>query len=109
MRRERIAIQFQVTFQTGNADKEDAHDQLGKSEDSFSQSTAAALCLAAAIGSPAILIGAALIILGSARATPGFAAQTGQPCSRCYTSPTGGKDLTDFGKEFKANGNQIKK
>jgi hypothetical protein len=31
------------------------------------------------------------------------------PCSRCHTSPTGGKDLTDFGKEFKANGNQMKK
>ncbi len=74
----------------------------------FSQSTAAALCLAAAIGSAAILIGA-VIIPGSARATPGFAGQTGQPCSRCHTSPTGGKDLTDFGKEFKANGNQIKK
>ena len=75
----------------------------------FSQSTAAALCLAAAIGSAAILIGAVLIIPGSARATPGFAGQTGQPCSRCHTSPAGGKDLTDFGKEFKANGNQIKK
>jgi hypothetical protein len=75
----------------------------------FSQSTAAALCLAAAIGSAAILIGAVLIIPGSARATPVFAGQTGQPCSRCHTSPTGGKDLTDFGKEFKANGNQIKK
>ena len=56
-----------------------------------------------------ILIGAALIISGAARATPLFAGQTGQPCSRCHTSPTGGKDLTDFGKEFKANGNQIKK
>jgi hypothetical protein len=77
----------------------------------FKQSSAAALCLAAAIGSAAILIliGAVLIIPGSARATPGFAAQTGQPCSQCHTSPTGGKDLTDFGKAFMANGNQIKK
>ena len=74
----------------------------------FSQCAAVALCLAA-IGSAAILIGTALIIPGSARATPGFAAQTGQPCSQCHTSPTGGKDLTDFGKEFKANGNQMKK
>jgi len=75
-----------------------------------SRFTAAALCLAAAIGSAAaVLIGAALIIPSPARATPGFAGQTGQPCSRCHTSPTGGKDLTDFGKEFKANGNQIKK
>jgi hypothetical protein len=75
----------------------------------FSQSTTVALCLAAAIGSAAILVGAALIIPGAARATPLFAGQTGQPCSRCHTSPAGGKDLTDFGKEFKANGNQIKK
>jgi hypothetical protein len=73
------------------------------------QCMAAALCLAAAIGSAAILLAAALIIPGAARATPVFAGQTGQPCSRCHTSPTGGKDLTDFGKEFKANGNQIKK
>ncbi len=75
----------------------------------FNQCTAVALCLAAAIGSAAILIGAVLFIPSWARATPGFAGQTGQPCSRCHTSPTGGKDLTDFGKEFKANGNQIKK
>jgi hypothetical protein len=75
----------------------------------FGQSTAAALCPAVAIGSAALLIGAILVIPGSARATPGFAAQTGQPCSQCHTSPAGGGDLTDFGKEFKANGNQIKK
>lgn len=75
----------------------------------FNQCTAVALCLAAAVGSASILIEAALIISGAARATPLFAGQTGQPCSRCHTSPTGGKDLTDFGKEFKANGNQIKK
>jgi len=55
------------------------------------------------------VLAGALIIPGAARATPIFAGQTGQPCSRCHTSPTGGKDLTDFGKEFKANGNQIKK
>jgi hypothetical protein len=61
------------------------------------------------MGIAAILVGGAVIIPGAARATPAFAGQTGQPCSRCHTSPTGGKDLTDFGKEFKANGNQIKK
>ncbi len=74
-----------------------------------SHCTAVAFCLAAAMCGAAILLGGALIISGSARATPGFAGQTGQPCSRCHTNPTGGKDLTDFGKEFKANGNQIKK
>ena len=73
------------------------------------QCTAVALCLAAAMAIAAILVGGVLIIPGAARATPVFAGQTGQPCSRCHTAPTGGKDLTDFGKEFKANGNQIKK
>jgi len=73
------------------------------------QCTAAALCLAAAVGSAAIVLGGALIIPGAARATPVFAGQTGQPSSRCHTSPADGKDLTDFGKEFKANGNPIKK
>jgi len=44
-----------------------------------------------------------------ARATPVFAGQTGLPCTRCHTAPTGGKALTDFGKEFQANGNKLKK
>ena len=110
MHGERIAIQFQVTFQTGNASKEDAHDELGKSEDFQPiHGSRAYVWPRLPYGSAAILIGMLLIIPSSARATPVFAGQTGQPCSRCHTSPTGGKDLTDFGKEFKANGNQIKK
>jgi hypothetical protein len=47
--------------------------------------------------------------LHSKPATPAFAGQTGQPCSRCHSGPAGGKDLTEFGKELKANGIQIKK
>jgi hypothetical protein len=42
-------------------------------------------------------------------ATPAFTTQTKLPCTRCHTSPAGGADkLTDFGKEFKANGNKLK-
>jgi hypothetical protein len=104
---ERIAIQFQVTFQTGNASKEDAHDELGKSENfqPMHGSRGMSGLRRRQRSNPAR---DALIIPSAARATPVFAEQTGQPCSRCHTSPTGGKDLTDFGKEFKVNGNQIK-
>jgi hypothetical protein len=65
-----------------------------------------ALCL---IGGAAVLIGGSLTIPTSARATPVFAGQTGLPCTRCHTAPTGGKALTDFGKDFQANGNKLKK
>ena len=65
-------------------------------------------CLAG-IGGAAELIGGSLTIPSSARATPVFAGQTGLPCARCHTAPAGGKDLTDFGKDFKANGNKLKK
>ena len=67
-----------------------------------------ALCLAG-IGGAAVLIGGSLTIPSPARATPVFAGQTGLPCTRCHTSPAGGKALSDFGKEFQANGNKLKK
>ena len=70
--------------------------------------TTMALCLAG-IGGAAVLIGGSLTIPSPARATPVFAGQTGLPCTRCHTSPTGSKALTDFGKEFQANGNNLKK
>jgi hypothetical protein len=67
------------------------------------------LCLAR-IGGAAVLIAGSLTLPSSAYATPVFAGRTGLACSRCHTKPTGGKnDLTDFGKDFQANGNQIKK
>ena len=65
-----------------------------------------ALCLAG-IGGAAVLIGGSLTIPSPARATPVFAGQTGLPCTRCHTA--GGKALTDFGKEFQANGTKLKK
>jgi hypothetical protein len=56
-----------------------------------------------------VLIGGSLTIPSPARATPVFAGQTGLACTRCHTAPAGGKALTDFGKEFQANGNKLKK
>jgi hypothetical protein len=41
-----------------------------------------------------------------AHATPQFATQTKLPCSQCHQSATGGP-LTDFGKQFQANGNKL--
>jgi hypothetical protein len=57
-----------------------------------------------------IAVAAAFLLLASspARAKPEFTAQTKLPCGRCHTAPTGGKDLTDFGKEFKDNGFKLK-
>ena len=52
----------------------------------------------------------ALVTPSPVLATPAFTAQTKLPCTRCHTAPTGGADkLTDFGKEFQANGNKLKK
>ena len=42
-----------------------------------------------------------------AKALPAYAQQTNLPCSQCHVNPAGGKDLTDFGKKFQANGNKL--
>ena len=42
-----------------------------------------------------------------AAALPAYAQQTNLPCSQCHVNPAGGKDLTDFGKKFQANGNKL--
>jgi hypothetical protein len=59
----------------------------------------------------AILVGStiAAVTSRSAHALPAYTQQTGLPCMRCHTNPTGGPDLTDFGKEFQANGDKLKK
>jgi len=69
----------------------------------------AALSLAAALGG-AVTIGCAFVLLGPspARAKPEFTAQTKLPCGQCHTAPAGGKELTDFGKQFKDNGFKLK-
>jgi hypothetical protein len=66
-----------------------------------------ALCLVGGI--TGALIAGVLIMPKPVQATPVFAGQTGLPCARCHTAPAGGKDLTDVGKDFKANGNKLKK
>src|SRR6516225_7465617 len=38
-----------------------------------------------------------------AQAIPGFASQTGMPCSQCHTISFG-PGLTEYGREFKLNG-----
>jgi hypothetical protein len=69
----------------------------------------------------ALAIGVSVAILGagattllkptSAQASAKFTAQTKLPCTRCHTSANGAGagNLTDFGKEFQANGNQLPK
>ena len=68
-------------------------------------------CLVVAAG--AAILAASTITLVTPKpvlASPAFTAQTKLPCTRCHTAPTGGADkLTDFGKEFQANGNKLKK
>jgi hypothetical protein len=73
------------------------------------RSVVVALCLAGAGGAAILMVSALAVLSRPAQATPVFAGQTGMPCSRCHTSQTGGKELTDFGKDFKANGNKLKK
>ena len=52
-----------------------------------------------------------IIAIGSvtqrAAALPVYAQQTNLPCSQCHVNPAGGKDLTDFGKKFQANGHKL--
>jgi hypothetical protein len=43
----------------------------------------------------------------SAEALPAYSEQTKLPCGQCHTNPAGGKDLTDFGKKFQANGHKL--
>jgi len=46
---------------------------------------------------------------GSARAMPQFAKETGKPCTQCHQSANGTGGLTEFGQQFKANGNKLPK
>jgi hypothetical protein len=57
-----------------------------------------------------MLAGAATFIgPDPAQASPAFTAQTKLPCTRCHTTPPGAANLTDFGKQFQANGNKLPK
>jgi hypothetical protein len=56
--------------------------------------------LAGAAGMTAVvaLAGAVLVVSQPASATPAFAQKTGQPCTKCHTSPP---TLNDYGKKYK--------
>ena len=58
--------------------------------------------------SAAIALSVIALAPTSARATPAFTAQTGQPCGTCHVNKAGGGALTDTGEKFKANGNKMK-
>jgi hypothetical protein len=59
----------------------------------------------------AIAVGFAIASIAphQAQASPAFTAQTKQPCTACHTSPPSAQNLTDVGKKFKENGNQMPK
>ena len=57
-----------------------------------------------AIGRVAPLIGAlAALIVAQAVAVPSMSKKTGAACASCHTNVSGGADLTDAGKAYKAD------
>jgi len=66
-----------------------------------------------AVGTMGLVAAALLGIIASgsmprqAAALPAYSEQTKLPCVQCHVKPAGGKDLTDFGKKFQANGNKL--
>jgi hypothetical protein len=65
-----------------------------------------------AIGIGAAILASDVIIVTVAKpaaATPAYAAQTKLACGRCHASPAGGGSLTNFGKNFAANGHKLPK
>ncbi len=57
-------------------------------------------CGAAALAATAVVY-SGIMMPTAAKATPQFASQTGQPCSACHVSPSGGGKLTARGEKFK--------
>ena len=69
-----------------------------------------AVSLAVALSVVGLIGGAiATVVSRPVQALPAYTQQTALPCARCHTNPSGGPDLTDFGKEFQANGDKLKK
>ena len=70
----------------------------------------AVLYSATGIGA-AILVSGVIIVAAAkpANATPAYAAQTKLACGRCHASPAGGGSLSNFGKDFAANGHKLPK
>jgi hypothetical protein len=62
----------------------------------------------AAVGSVALIVGLATVIMPRpAGALPSYAQQTGLACGRCHVSPAGGGARTAFGNAFAANGHKV--
>jgi hypothetical protein len=57
----------------------------------------------------AALVAAATMVASprQATATPTYAQQTGQPCTRCHTHANGSGKLKAYGKKFQAKGHQL--
>ena len=72
--------------------------------------SSAVLYSATGIGA-AILVSGVIIVAAAkpANATPAYAAQTKLACGRCHASPAGGGSLSNFGKDFAANGHKLPK
>ena len=72
--------------------------------------SSAVLYSATGIGA-AILVSSVIIVAVAkpATATAAYAAQTKFACGRCHASPAGGGSLTNFGKDFAANGHKLSK
>jgi hypothetical protein len=70
----------------------------------------AVLYSATGIGA-AVLVSGVIIVAAAkpANATPAYAAQTKLACGRCHASPAGGGSLSNFGKDFAANGHKLPK
>ncbi|MBU4573505.1 MAG: CopD family protein, partial [Desulfarculus sp.] len=51
-----------------------------------------------------LLVCITVLSVPSAKATPYFSAQTGQPCAFCHENPSGGSTLTPQGYAFRARG-----
>ena len=72
--------------------------------------SSAVLYSATGIGAAILVIGVIIVAAAKpATATPAYAAQTKLACGRCHASPAGGGSLTNFGKDFAANGHKLPK
>jgi hypothetical protein len=71
----------------------------------------AALCMAVGAGAAILAVATAIVVApGPAQATPAYAKDTKQACTKCHDKgkPTA-MNLSDFGMKFQANGHQLPK
>jgi hypothetical protein len=76
----------------------------------INSTSSAVLYSATSIGAAVMVSGVIIVAVAKpAAATPAYAAQTKLACGRCHASPAGGGSLTNFGKDFAANGHKLPK